>query len=79
MALHKQTADLLAFLASLGNPPLSQQTVSQARAGYAAMRVASTVELPEIRDVDAGGVPARLYRPTKDVTGLCVFFHGGDS
>ncbi|NDD87536.1 MAG: alpha/beta hydrolase [Actinobacteria bacterium] len=41
------------------------------------MRVASTVELPEIRDVDAGGVPARLYRPTKDVTGLCVFFHGG--
>ena len=77
MALHKQTADLLAFLASLGNPPLSKQTVSEARAGYAAMRTVSTVELPEVRNLDAGGVPARLYRPTTEVTGLCVFFHGG--
>ena len=77
MALHKQTADLLAFLASLGNPPLSELPVDQARAGYAAMRTVSTVELPEIRNVDAGGIPARLYRPTLEVTGLCVYFHGG--
>ena len=77
MALHQQTADLLAFLASLGNPPLSKQTVEQARAGYAAMRVVSTVELPEVRDIDAGGIPCRLYRPTRDTTGLCMYFHGG--
>lgn len=77
MALHQQTADLLAFLASLGNPPLSKQTVEQARAGYAAMRVVSTVELPEVRDINAGGITCRLYRPTRETTGLCMYFHGG--
>jgi acetyl esterase len=77
MALHQQTAQLLAFLSSLGNPPLSEQSVDQARAGYAAMRTISTVDLPEVRDVDAGGIPARLYRPTLERTGLCVYFHGG--
>ena len=41
------------------------------------MRTVSTVELPEIRNVDAGGIPARLYRPNLGVTGLCVYFHGG--
>ncbi|MFM9137881.1 MAG: alpha/beta hydrolase, partial [Actinomycetota bacterium] len=64
MALHRQTADLLSFLSSLGAPPLSQQSVEQARAGYAAMRTISTVELAEVRDVDADGIPCRLYRPT---------------
>lgn len=77
MALHKQTADLLSFLASLGAPPLSQQTVEQARAGYAAMRTISTVELAEVRDVDADGIPCRLYRPTLGTIGVCVYFHGG--
>ena len=35
-------------------------------------------QLPEIRDVDAGGVPARLYRPSaQDGLGLLVYLHGG--
>jgi acetyl esterase len=34
--------------------------------------------LHEIRDVDAGGVPARLYRPSPDDgLGLFVYLHGG--
>ena len=38
----------------------------------------SAIELHEIRDVDAGGVPARLYRPSGDEDlGLLVYFHGG--
>lgn len=35
---------------------------------------------PEIfaaTDLSAGGVPARLYRPTETATGLLVFLHGG--
>ena len=38
----------------------------------------SAIELDEIRAVDAGGVPARLYRPSgDDGLGLLVYFHGG--
>jgi acetyl esterase len=42
------------------------------------MTAPSTVELNEIREVNADGVAARLYRPNdrKDL-GLLVFYHGG--
>jgi acetyl esterase len=37
-----------------------------------------TIDVHEIRDVDAGGVPARLYRPSDEQgLGLFVYFHGG--
>jgi acetyl esterase len=36
------------------------------------------IDVHEIREIDAGGVPARLYRPSDEPgIGLFVYFHGG--
>jgi acetyl esterase len=59
-------------------PALETQEPTVARAGMEMMTAPSTVELHEIREVNADGVAARLYRPNdrKDL-GLLVFYHGG--
>ena len=62
MALHPQTVAVLEFMKQLGTPPLHELTPEQGRANYLATRIPSTVQLPEIRDFDAGGVRCRLYR-----------------
>jgi acetyl esterase len=78
MAVHPQVSALLEALAALNIPPLETQSAVDARAGMAAMAVPSSVPVHEIRDVDAGGVPARLYRPsTSTRVGLLVYYHGG--
>jgi len=62
----------------MGNPPLHELTPAEGRANYLAMRVPSTVQLPEIRDFDGGGVPCRLYRSsTTDNAPLLIYYHGG--
>ena len=78
MALHPQTAALLAAMEQFNAPALETQEPVAARAGMELMTAPSAVQLHEIRDVDADGVPARLYRPNdrKDL-GLLVFYHGG--
>ena len=60
-------------------PPLSAEMIPLIRAGMAASGAALPgVELPEVRDLDANGVPVRLYRPASDVPlPLLVFLHGG--
>jgi acetyl esterase len=78
MALHPQTAAVLDFMKQLGTQPLHELTPAEGRANYLAMRVPSTVQLPEIRDVDAGGVRCRLYRSsTTDNAPLLIYYHGG--
>jgi acetyl esterase len=78
MAVHPQVSALLEALAALNIPPLETQSAVDARAGMAAMAVPSSVPVHESRDVDAGGVPARLYRPsTSTRVGLLVYYHGG--
>ena len=78
MALHPQTAALLVALEQLNAPALETQEPVAARAGMELMTAPSMVELHEIRDVDADGVPARLYRPNNRTdVGLLVFYHGG--
>jgi acetyl esterase len=59
-------------------PALETQEPTVARAGMEMMTAPSTVELHEIREVNADGIAARLYRPNdrKDL-GLLVFYHGG--
>ncbi len=78
MPLHPQAASLLQVIASLGDPPMEEQTPAQARAIRAARARAEGPQVHEVRDLDAGGVPARLYRPNDlDNLGLLVYFHGG--
>jgi acetyl esterase len=76
MSLHPQTRAVLDFMASMGSPKLEDCTPEE---GRQLMRAALAEGEPvhEVRDVDAGGIPARLYHPSPEVTGLLVFFHGG--
>lgn len=78
MPLHQQAATLIQIMDSIGGPPMEEQTAAEARASRAALPVANVLELHEVRDIDAGGVPARLYRPNdRTDLGLLVYFHGG--
>jgi len=62
----------------LGAPPLHELTPEQGRATYLAMRTVSTVQLHEIRDIDAGGVRCRLYRSSAETPApLLIYYHGG--
>ena len=77
MPLHPQADVLIQALAQLGLPPLELGTPQQARAGRLAGGAPSE-HVHEVRDLDAGGVPARLYRPSAaSDLGLLVYFHGG--
>src|SRR5688572_29708610 len=76
--LHSQAAAVLEHIASLGYPPITEVSPVEAREIRRAHIQPSAIELHEIRDVDAGGVSARLYRPSGDEDlGLLVYFHGG--
>ncbi len=78
MALHPQAQAVLDTMASLGLPPITEVSPPEAREIRRAHLQPSAIDLHEIRDVDAGGVPARLYRPSSDEgLALLVYFHGG--
>jgi len=78
MPLHRQTADLLAMMASLDLPPIEETTPQEARAQRAAMLRPSPEPIAECWDLDAGGVPCRFYRPAVVRSpGLLVWCHGG--
>jgi acetyl esterase len=78
MELHPQAQAVLEHIASFGYPPITEVSPDEARAIRRAHVQPSAIELDEIRAVDAGGVPARLYRPSdEDGLGLLVYFHGG--
>ncbi len=76
--MHPQAESLLALMAQLGEPPLESCTPTQAREIRAKRQRPSTEPIHHTRDLDAGGVPARLYRPSDRADlGLLVFLHGG--
>jgi acetyl esterase len=78
MPLHPQAASLLELMATIGDAPVETVTPTEARAARRARQRPPTEAVHEIRDVDAGGVPARLYRPNdRDDLGLLVYLHGG--
>ena len=69
---------MVALMAQLDEPPLETCTPVQAREIRARRQRPSTEPIHSSRDLDAGGVPARLYRPNDhDDLGLLVFLHGG--
>lgn len=78
MPLHPHATTLLELMASLGDPALIDTTPEAARALRASRMKPSQAHIHSVRDLDAGGVPARLYRPNdRDDLGLLVYFHGG--
>jgi acetyl esterase len=81
MPLHSQTRALLDAIDALGQPPIETLEPAAARDERAALVRPSTIEGVRMRDLDAGGVLARLYRPAHldhhAHTGLLLWFHGG--
>lgn len=76
--LHPQATAVLEAMASLGGPLIHESTPAEFRAYYDSRVMPPTFDVHEVRDVSAGGVPSRLYRPTAATgTGLLVYYHGG--
>ena len=76
--LHPQVIRLLELMAKAGDPAVWEDTPDNTRARRRARVKPPTIELPIVRDVDADGVPCRLYQPsTGALVGLVVYFHGG--
>ena len=78
MPFHPQAQAVADFYAAVRTAPFETLGVDEARATYAASNAVSTEVVYEIRDVQAGTIPCRLYRPSaKTDLGLLVYFHGG--
>ena len=88
MSLCAEAAALLAAITAEGAKSLQEQTPAEVRASD--QPLASLEVVHEIRNVDADGVPCRLYRPSLDKEdcspgdstqphqlGLLIFIHGG--
>ena len=78
MTLHHQTKTFLGLLAARNEPPLETMTPVEAREMTLRYYVPSEYPIFSRRDIDAGGVQARLYLPSAEKNlGLCIFIHGG--
>jgi acetyl esterase len=76
--LHPQAKAIIEMMAALGGPVIHESTPEEFRAYYDSRQAPATETVHEIRDVSAGGVPSRLYRPSADGNlGLLVYYHGG--
>jgi acetyl esterase len=75
-----QARAVMDYLASLKLPAYDQIPAPEARRLYRETRVAlrpPMPDLPTVRNLSAGTVPVRLYRPGDGVLPAFVFFHGG--
>ena len=70
---------LLDLMDAVGAPPLDSLPPEEARRARAELAPPVLERCHETIDLDAGGVPARLYRPAPSETepGLLLWFHGG--
>jgi len=85
VALDPQAREFLDALDAMGNPPMSEQTPEEARAGF--VLLASLAGPPEdavpTQDRTVPGpagneIPVRIYRPQSDTPlPVVVYFHGG--
>jgi acetyl esterase len=77
---HPLDAFAQVLIASAGSLPTRDSDVSDARAAMERDTPAVAGPPPavaEVRDVDAAGVPARLFRPEEATGGAVLFAHGG--
>ncbi len=74
MPLHPEVVSLLALMEAVGAPSAEEQGPVEARAARRALLRPPTEDCFEILDIDAGGVPARMYRaaPGLSPPGLLV-------
>lgn len=80
MALDPQAAAYLEKMAALGLPSPSEVPVEEVRRPYeeaAAALFGPTPALASVEDLDADGVPVRVYRPAGGEPGGLVYLHGG--
>ncbi len=79
MPLHPEVVSLLALMEAVGTPTAEEQGPVAARASRRELLRRPTEDCFEILDLDADGVPCRLYRamPGTSRPGLLVWFHGG--
>jgi acetyl esterase len=78
MPLHPQAQAVADFYAAMRTTPFEELSPADARALYNAGQIPSEEVVVEIREVMAGAIPCRLYRPSAQTNlGLLVFFHGG--
>jgi acetyl esterase len=78
MLLHPQSQAVADFMEAVRVQPLNELSPNEAREVFRSARVPMDIFVHEVRDVDAGGVPSRLYRPSASTSiGLIVYFHGG--
>ena len=78
MLLHPQSQAVADFMESIRMAPLNELSPGDARSVYKAARVPLEIPLHEVRDVDAVGVPCRLYRPSAERgVPLVIYLHGG--
>jgi acetyl esterase len=76
MVLHPQARRALER--SAGEPKVWETDIEQSRAAARAEAAAAPREdVEEARELDAGGVRCRLYRPAGAVEGVVVHLHGG--
>jgi acetyl esterase len=81
MPLHPQAQMLCDVVNAMGELPPSNDRLDEIRTAYGGLVVMGAGE-PEpvfaVDDIDAGGVPARMYRPSADPSlPVIVYFHGG--
>jgi acetyl esterase len=81
MALHPQAQLLCDAVNAMGGPPASDETLQQARDGFGMLVLGGAGtpgEVHAVEELDLGGVPARLYRPSNaSALPVVVYFHGG--
>ena len=78
MPLHPQAEELISTMAALGDPPVTEAAPEETRAIRRSRLQPPAIAIDDVRDLDADGVPVRLYRPVAhDGLGLFVYLHGG--
>lgn len=77
MPLNADARFVIDLMAEAGTPPLGSLPPEQARDTSNWPDPPIVDPCHEVRDIEAGGVPARLYlpEPTEGPTGLLVWFH----
>jgi len=78
MSLHPQAQMIVDAFTSLGLPSLDTLEPAEAREQMRSRRVPTDDVVHEIADVDADGVPCRMYRPSSRTDlPVLVYLHGG--